>query len=199
RSDSESVSAGSLDAVDASVFRDFDYVALGHLHRPQSIGGGQIRYAGSPLKYSFSEVSHAKSVTIVDFGPKGQLEIKQCPLTPLRDLREIKGPLEELLRWGQASKEGQEDYFRIILTDEEELYDPLGQLRPVYPNLMSLEFENRRTRGARSEAAAAADLTSKGPLDLFAEFYALQNNEELSPEQVRVLQEIFAEAGGGKL
>lgn len=199
RSDSETTSVGGLDWVDASVFQGFDYVALGHLHRPQSIGGEQIRYAGSPLKYSFSEVRHVKSVTIVNLGAKGELEIKQRSITPLRDLREIKGPLAELLRLGKAAKDGQEDYFRIILTDEEELYDPLGQLRPVYPNLMSLEFENRRTQAAHYEIAPSGDLTKKGPIDLFAGFYELQNKEQLTAEQIKVLEEVFAEAGGEEL
>ncbi len=199
RSASEAISIGGLDSVDASVLGSFDYVALGHLHRPQSIGAEQIRYAGSPLKYSFSEVKHVKSVTIITCGAKGDLEIRQRPLTPRRDLREIRGPLAELLCLGKKAREGREDYFRIILTDEEELYDPLGQLRPVYPNLMSLEFENSRTQGAKDEIAPSGDLAAKSPVDLFAGFYELQNNAELSEEQIKILEEVFAEAGGEEL
>lgn len=196
RSDSETVAVGGLDSVDASILQDFDYVALGHLHRAQSIGGEQIRYAGSPLKYSFSEARHIKSVAVITLAAKGEVEIRQRPLTPLRDLREIRGPLAELLRLGQEAREGQDDYFRIILTDQEELYDPLGQLRPVYPNLMSLEFEHRKTQPAEYEIAPSGDLTDQGPIDLFAGFYELQNNEQLTEEQITVLEEVFAEAGG---
>lgn len=199
-SDSETISVGSLDEVDASLFADFDYVALGHLHRPQNIGGENIRYAGSPLKYSFSEVRHTKSVTILEFGPKGEIDITERALTPLRDLREIKGPLEELLKAGKEAAEGQNDYFRIILTDQEELYDPLGQLRTVYPNLMSIEFENRKhLTGEYTQITGGEEIGSKNPLDLFAHFYLMQNDQELTEEQTAILEEVFREAGGDEL
>ena len=200
RSDSETMMVGGLDSVDASVFRDFDYVALGHLHRPQRIGLDTVRYGGSPLKYSFSEARQDKSVTILDFGPKGELKLEQHPLRPLRDLREIKGPLEELLRLGKDDEEGSQDYLRITLTDEEEIYDALGQLRPVFPNLMALDFENTRSAaGARAQMAAAGDLVSKSPLELFATFYELQNGSSLSKEQITVMEEVMEEAGGVEL
>lgn len=200
RSDSETMMVGGLDSVDASVFRDFDYVALGHLHRPQRIGLDTVRYGGSPLKYSFSEARQDKSVTILDFGPKGELKLEQHPLRPLRDLREIKGPLEELLRLGKDDEEGSQDYLRITLTDEEEIYDALGQLRPVFPNLMALDFENTRSAaGARAQMAAAGDLVSKSPLELFATFYELQNGSGLSKEEIKVMEEVMEEAGGVEL
>lgn len=200
RSDSETMMVGGLDSVDASVFRDFDYVALGHLHRPQRIGLDTVRYGGSPLKYSFSEARQDKSVTILDFGPKGELKLEQHPLRPLRDLREIKGPLEELLRLGKDDEEGSQDYLRITLTDEEEIYDALGQLRPVFPNLMALDFENTRSAaGARAQMAAAGDLVSKSPLELFATFYELQNGSSLSKEEITVMEEVMEEAGGVEL
>ena len=200
RSDSETMMVGGLDSVDASVFRDFDYVALGHLHRPQRIGLDTVRYGGSPLKYSFSEARQDKSVTLLDFGPKGELKLEQHPLKPLRDLREIKGPLEELLRLGKDDEEGSQDYLRITLTDEEEIYDALGQLRPVFPNLMALDFENTRSAaGARAQMAAAGDLVSKSPLELFATFYELQNGSGLSKEEIKVMEEVMEEAGGVEL
>ena len=200
RSDSETMMVGGLDSVDASVFRDFDYVALGHLHRPQRIGLDTVRYGGSPLKYSFSEARQDKSVTLLDFGPKGELKLEQHPLRPLRDLREIKGPLEELLRLGKDDEEGSQDYLRITLTDEEEIYDALGQLRPVFPNLMALDFENTRSAaGARAQMAAAGDLVSKSPLELFATFYELQNGSGLSKEEIKVMEEVMEEAGGVEL
>jgi exonuclease SbcD len=199
-SDSEVTPVGGLDAVDASLFRSFDYVALGHLHRPQHIGSETIRYSGSPLKYSFSEARQPKSVTVIQVGAKGDLKLEQYSLKPLRDLREIKGPIAELVRLGREDKEGAEDYLHITLTDEEEIYDALGQLRPVFPNLMALDFENRRTGStAQAQIAAAEELERKSPLELFASFYELQNGRELSPEETSVMEEIFQEAGGAEL
>jgi len=199
-SDSETTMVGGLDSVDASLFGAFDYVALGHLHRPQRIGLDTIRYGGSPLKYSFSEARQDKSVTILDFGPKGDLKIEHHPLKPLRDLRELKGPLAELLRLGKEDEKGSQDYLRITLTDEDEIYDALGQLRPVFPNLMVLDFENSRTAaGAQAQVAAAGDLVSKSPLELFATFYELQNGSALNEEQIKVMEDVLEEAGGVEL
>lgn len=197
RSDSEYLSVGGLDNVEASIFDAFDYVALGHLHRPQKIGRDTVRYAGSPLKYSFSEAHHQKSVTLVELGRKGEHSVQQLPLTPRRDLRKIRGPLAELLRLGREEKEGAEDYIHATLTDEGELYDAIGQLRQVYRNLMALEFENSRTGKTISlRSVAGGDLAGKNPLDLFAAFYKLQNNSGLTAEQIRVLERVFEEAGG---
>ena len=119
RSDSETIAIGGLDNIDASVFKVFDYVALGHLHGPQSIGREMIRYAGSPLKYSFSEARQHKSVTVLELGQKSTLDIQAVPLTPLHDMREIKGPLKELVRVGASLPEVSQDYIRAILTDED--------------------------------------------------------------------------------
>lgn len=197
RSESESLSVGGLDSVDVSAFDPFDYVALGHLHRPQSIGRDSVRYGGSPIKYSFSEAHHQKSVTQLELGPKGELTISKHPLTPLHDLRIIKGPIEELLRTGREEAAGTEDYILAILTDEEEIYDAIGQLRQVYPNLMGLDFENSRTgQASYSQIAASEDVSGKNPMDLFAAFYELQNNNELTPEQTKVMEDIFEQAGG---
>ncbi|NLJ66176.1 MAG: exonuclease SbcCD subunit D [Clostridiales bacterium] len=196
-SDSEAISIGGLDHVDVSIFDDFDYVALGHLHRHQRMGRDCIRYSGSPLKYSFSETRHTKSVTLVEMGKKGEILIDQIPLTPLRDLREVRGPIKELIRIGKEDSEGSKDYIHAIITDEEEIYDALGQLRQVYPNLMALEFENSRTQQVYdSEALAASDVAEKDPLDLFSEFYQIQNNQELTEDEIRVMKEIFQQAGG---
>jgi exonuclease SbcD len=196
-SDSETVSIGGLDHVDASVFDDFDYVALGHLHRSQRIGRDCIRYAGSPLKYSFSEARYRKSVTLVEMGRKGEILIDQIPLTPLRDLREIRGPIRELIRIGNEDPKGSMDYIHAIITDEEEIYDALGQLKQVYPNLMALDLENSRTQQVYdSEALVASNVAEKDPLDLFSEFYQIQNNQELTEDEIRVMKEIFQQAGG---
>jgi exonuclease SbcD len=193
RTDSESIAVGGLDNVDAAAFGAFDYVALGHLHGPQRIGRDTVRYAGSPLKYSFSEAHQRKSVTVVELKEKGSVGYRLVPLAPLRDMRELKGPLAELLHAGEASQ----DYIHATLTDEEELYDAVGKLRQVYPNLMKLDFENSRTaRNADSRTAASGDVAQKSPMELFSEFYSSQNNTELTAEQHRAMEALFEQAGG---
>ncbi|MDD4801563.1 MAG: exonuclease SbcCD subunit D [Syntrophomonas sp.] len=199
RSDSETINIGGLDNIDASIFADFDYVALGHLHGPQSIGRQTVRYAGSPLKYSFSEVRQNKSVTILDLCAKGQLEIKTVSLPVLHDMREIKGPLQELIRAGNSLSEISRDYVHAILTDEDETYDAIGQLRQVYPNVMRIDFVNSRSRQEiDSELATSGDVARKNPLELFAEFYFKQNNLEMTDEQLHIMQGVLEEAGGIK-
>ncbi len=197
RSESETLSVGGLDNVDASAFDAFDYVALGHLHRSQKIGRDTIRYAGSPLKYSFSEVHHQKSAALIELGIKGEVSFRLFPLIPLHDMREIKGPIAELIRIGKEEQGSAEDYIHATLTDEEELYDAIGQLRQAYRNLMVLDFENSRTRQViQSQGAASLDIAEKCPIHLFSDFYKMQNNNELSAEQFKVLERFFAQAGG---
>ena len=196
RCESESLAVGGLDNVDASAFDAFDYVALGHLHGPQRIGRDTVRYAGSPLKYSFSEARQHKSVTVLALGAKGELTWRLLPLTPLHDMREIKGPIDRLLQTGAADPDGRSDYIHATLTDEEEIYDAVGKLRQVYPNLMRLDFENSRTAAEPSQPAAGGDVARKTPMELFAEFYQNQNQTELTPAQSRMMETVFAEAGG---
>lgn len=193
RSDSETISIGGLDSIDASVFAAFDYVALGHLHGLQSIGRDTIRYAGSPLKYSFSEVRHDKSVTMLEFIKKGTLNIETYPLTAMRDMREIKGPLAELIRTASLCQ----DYVRAIITDEEEVYDAIGQLRQVYPNVMRIDFEhNLAKQAADSKTAASGDIARKSPQELFEEFYSKQNEKDMTAEECRIMLEILEQVGG---
>ena len=178
--ESEEISVGGSDNVDASVFADFDYVALGHIHGPQNMGSNRIRYCGTPLKYSFSECCHHKSVTVVHLGKKGELELSLRPLTPRHDLRQIRGSFEEV-----SGKDGfgpADDYLHIVLTDEEDVPEAMGKLRLVYPNAMKLSYDNTRTR--RSQVIGGAeDVQRKSPLELFGELYELQNNQPMSPEQ----------------
>ena len=197
RCDSETIAIGGLDNIDASVFVGFDYVALGHLHGPQSIGREMIRYAGSPLKYSFSEARQHKSVTILELVQKGTLDIQTISLTALHNMREIKGPLEELVRVGASLPEISQDYIRAILTDEDEVYDAIGRLRQVYPNMMRIDFENSRNRqDLNSKSAASGDVARKSPLELFEEFYAKQNNLEMTEDQHHIMQEVLEQIGG---
>ncbi len=197
RSDSESLAIGGLDNVDTSAFDGFDYVALGHLHGPQRIGRDSIRYAGSPLKYSFSESRQHKSVTLLELGEKGQVDTRLIPLVPLRDMREVKGPIAALLRAGAEEQPISQDYIHATLTDEEEIYDAIGKLRQVYPNLMKLDMENSRSvQKEDSKTAASGDVARKKPMELFSEFYSNQNNTELSDGQRALMEEIFTQAGG---
>ena len=196
RTDSESISVGGVDQVDASAFDGFDYVALGHLHRPQAVGRPGIRYAGSPLKYSFSEAGHAKSVTVVDLEEKGYVKIKECPLSPLHDLRQIKGPISQLTDPAIASQGDCSDYIRAILTDQGEVADAIGKLRAVYPNLMRLEFERQLLPETESRTAASGNISQKGILDLFAEFYEDQHGTVLSEQQKEKLHSVLHVAGG---
>ena len=180
--ESEEISVGGSDNVDASVFADFDYVALGHIHGPQNIGSNQIRYCGTPLKYSFSEEHHHKSVTVVELGPKGQLELKLRPLTPKHDLRSIRGTFAELTDKAFYGNTVTDDYLQIILTDEEDIPEAIGKLRVIYPNLMKLVYDNTRTRTTRN-IDGAVDVKRKSPLQLFEELYESQNNQPMSEEQ----------------
>lgn len=197
QSDSEVFSIGGLDNIDSAVFEDFDYVALGHLHGPQRIGRDTIRYAGSPLKYSFSEARHHKSVVMIGLAEKGNVQYDLIPLKPLRDLREIQGPIEELLCVGREDAAFSQDYIHATLTDEDEIYDAIGQIRKVYPNLMALDFDNKRSRQASDDQDAfAREAAKKSTMELFADFYKLQNHVELSAEQITIMKDIFEKAGG---
>ena len=193
RCDSEEVSVGGLDQVSAALFRDFDYTALGHIHGPQNAGGERIRYCGSPLKYSFSEAGHVKSVTIVDLEEKGNVRVRTRPLIPLHDMREIRGSYEEVVSRDFYRGTAVDDYLHITLTDEEDILDAMGKLRAIYPNIMRLDYDNRRTRegGQLPEKVQRA----KSPLELLEELYALQNNQPMSGEQrelsARLIEELW--------
>ena len=164
RSDSELV-LGGIDNVDASVFEDFDYVALGHIHRPQRIGAEHIRYAGSPLKYSFSEIRYPKSAALVTITEKHHVQTKLIPLEPMRDMREVKGPLESLISCAPHNHEAQ-DYIHAILTDEHPPIDALSRLRSAYPNLMGIDFITPKHSG-RSVDPEAMDIRAIDPFALF--------------------------------
>lgn len=194
RCDSEEISVGGADNVDLSVFDAFDYVALGHIHGAQNISP-RVRYCGTPLKYSFSEAKQQKSVTVAELKEKGTLEIRTVPLTPERDMHEIRGTYEEI-----ASKNFYEnttycsDYMHVTLTDETDVPDAMAKLRVIYRNLMTLSYDNTRTR-ARTELGAAAETERKTPLDLFAEFYEKQNGAPMDEEQRAFVRELIEKEG----
>ena len=182
RSESEEISVGGLDNVDATVFEPFDYVALGHIHGPQNIGSERIRYCGTPLKYSFSEAEHKKSVTIVELGQKGDLSIRLRELNPMRDLIKIKGLFDEVTDKSFYKDLDTESYVQITLLDEDDIPNAFGKLATIYPNLMLMRYENRRTMDG-------ADILSDGneinmaPDVLFSQFYETMNNQPMTKEQ----------------
>lgn len=190
RSMSENVSVGGVDNIDVSLFNDFDYVALGHLHNPQSVGRDTVRYCGSPLKYSFSECRYNKSVTVVDICEKNKADIKLLPLTPRHDMRQIKGKLKDLISPDIYSLEDTEDYLQVTLTDEEDILDPMAKLRQVYPNIMRLDIENSRT-AEQKEITMAEEISQKTNTQLFCEFYNLQNNIPPDENKMNIITEIF--------
>lgn len=230
RSDSEEISVGGTDNVSADIFNDFDYVALGHLHRPQNVGSPRIRYCGTPLKYSFSEADDCKSVTVVCLGDRkggetagecaeiqsgqertnqeksGQAETRQeksgqgrcalsvqtIPLHPLRDMRQIRGSYNDLMLRSSYSGTDCDDYMHITLTDEQDIPDAVNKLRIIYPNLMKMDYDNTRTR-TDSEAVfqAAEESGRKSPMELFGDFYRLQNGQPMNEEQKAYLQKMI--------
>lgn len=183
RCDSEECSVGGSDNVDVSVFDSFDYVALGHLHGPQSVGRAEVRYCGTPLKYSFSEAKHEKSVTVVEMEAKGTIHIRTVPLTPMRDLVELRGSYDQLSLREFYQKGGyQQDYVHITLTDEEDIPDGLGKLRIIYPYLMKLDYDNQRTR-SQQQVKGTENVERKSPLELLEEFYQVQNGQPMGEQQ----------------
>lgn len=195
RSDSE-LFVGGIDNVEASAFDAFDYVALGHIHRAQRIGRDEVRYAGSPLKYSFSEARFGKSVTIVTLAEKGSVSFDEVPLRPLRDLREIKGPLDELISPDVAGSQAKNDYLHVILTDEQPAIDALARIRRTYPNAMALDYDNRRTQAALSAKEGADETEQLDPVALFERFYLRQNGTELTDEQREIVRAALERAMG---
>lgn len=192
-SDSEDHFLGGLDVVNPRVFEGFDYVALGHLHRPQEIPGYSfIRYCGSPLKYSFSESGHQKSMTVLDlFEEKGKIEIQSLPLIPLRDMKVIRGYLDKIVRSDYDVMLNREDYYRIILEDEEHLISPFRRLREVYPNMMLLEYEAGKSR--ETEKLELRDFKKTGPYELFEDFFRNRSGREMKAEQKNYLRNLIEE------
>lgn len=183
RSGSEELSVGGTDNVDSGVFAPFDYVALGHLHGAQHIGRETIRYAGSPLKYSFSEARQHKSVTVVTLGEKGDVQVRTVALTPLRELREIRGSYDELTaRSFYEHTTYRSDYLHLILTDEQDVFDAMSRLRTIYPYLMTLDYGNARTRAAGG-MSVPAETERRTPLELFEALYTRQNHQPMSEVQ----------------
>ena len=192
RCDSEEMSVGGLDDVDAAIFDGFDYVALGHLHGPQKIGKETVRYSGTPLKYSFSEANQKKAAVIVDVEEKGKINIQQIPFLPKHDMREIRGTYMEVTALDFYKDMKTDDYLHITLTDEEDIPDAIGKLRTIYPNIMKLSYDNLRTR-APVTVRGTAEVEEKSPMELLKEFYELQNNQPMTDEQEEIARGMMEE------
>lgn len=197
RTDSETQSVGGVDMVDYRVFEDFDYVALGHLHGAQHVGREEVRYAGSPVKYSFSEARQEKSATLITLGKKQDITIQKLTFTPVHDMREIKGTLAQLTSPEILAESDCNDYLHITLTDEEEIYDVFGKLRAVYPNVMALDFDNKRTRAAGAQGLTGAVMKEKSTMELFREFFEKQTGSGLSPMQEQIMTDILEKTTEG--
>lgn len=191
RSDSEILYLGGTENVDSSNFDKFDYVALGHIHRPQKIGKDTIRYSGTMLKYSFSEINHNKSLVIIDINEKNNLNFKLKELKPLRDMREIKGPIEELVKYENYEGTNTDDYIRAIITNEEPVYEPMEQIRKIYPNTLTLEILNSKSFVEGKDLEKIEKLKEKSEIELFDNFYEFQNNIKLNDEQIEILNNII--------
>lgn len=198
RSESEEISVGGADNVDVTVFDGFDYVALGHIHGPQSIGREAVRYCGTPLKYSFSEADHTKSITVVTLEEKGSVTIDTLPLIQMRDLREIHGSFDALTSGEGCRDAAAGDYLHITLTDEDDIPEALSRLRAIYPNLMKLDYDNTRTRSAGALTLSASPET-RSPIELFSDFYKMQNGRELDMADREYLSELIEKIWRGKV
>jgi len=188
--ESEEINVGGLDQISTKVFDDFDYVALGHIHSPQAAGRDTVRYCGTPLKYSFSEAGQTKSVTVAELFEKGRIKIRTIPLSPLREMRKIRGTYMELMSPAFYQKGNREDYVHVTLTDEEDIPDGLQKLRVVYPNLMQLVYDNLRTQ-KEQELYVEDEPEQKSEKELFEDFYQKQNNQEMAEEQRKYVEELL--------
>ena len=188
--ESETINVGGLDNVDASNFSEFDYVALGHIHGPQKIGEEKIRYSGTMLKYSFSEVNHHKSVVIIEI-KNGKIDFKLEPLIPLRDMRKIQGPIEELVKKENYEGTNQQDYIKAVITNEEAIYDAIGQIRKIYPNTLSLDILNSKSYNSDMDIENFEKIKEKSEFELFNDFYEFQNSVRLDEEQSEIIKKVI--------
>lgn len=190
--DSEEIYVGGLENIDASIYEKFDYAALGHIHRPQNIAGERIRYCGTPLKYSFSEANDQKSVTVIDMKEKGNVSVDTVPLTPLHDLREIRGTYMELTSTKSYTEENRHDYIKAVLTDETEINMAMDRLRAVYPNIMQLSYDNTATR-TQTETGISAAPEMRSPVELACDFYRLRSGTDMTEEKKTIIQRMIDE------
>ncbi|NCB66457.1 MAG: exonuclease SbcCD subunit D [Bacilli bacterium] len=197
-SESEELYVGGSENIDGTLFEAFDYVALGHIHRPQYVVRETLRYCGTPLKYSFSEANHSKSITVVELGNKNDVKVSEIPLLPNRELREIRGSYAEITQRKNYIETNTDDYVHITLTDEEDEPEALMKLRTIYPHLMRLDYDNKRTQ-TTATIEGAVSLDKKLPMELFEELYELQNGQPMNQTQEEYVGSLFAEIWEGSV
>ena len=195
-SGSEEFTVGDIGNVDAAVFDGFDYVALGHVHGAQNVAGERVRYSGTPLVYSLSEAGGQKSVTVVELKEKGNLQLREIPLKPMRGVVEIRGTYEQLTKRSYYENTTlPNDLVHVVLTDEEEVPDALGKLRIIYPFVMSLRYDNTRTR-EQAKLQLDDGVTARTPYELFSALYTAQNNADMSEEQSEFIKNLIEKVWG---
>jgi len=189
---SEEISVGGSENVDRSLFNAFDYVALGHIHRPQNMGRETMRYCGTPLKYSFSEINQQKSITVVEMGAKNEITISELPLIPDHEMREVRGTYDEIMnRNFYREIDTEKEYVHIVLTDEHDEPDALAKLRNVYKNIISFKYDNKRTQTSTS-FDGVSNLDKKSPVELFSELFTVQNGQPMNEQQDKYVRDLFA-------
>ena len=192
--DSELLSVGGIDNVDISVLKEFDYAALGHLHGAQKAGSENVRYCGTLLKYSVSEAGQEKTLHLVTLGAKGDpVNVEKLPLHPLRDVRRVRGELEEII--SAADPEHRDDYVSVTLTDEIDPYKPKEQLQKVYSHILEVRMDNERTR--KKLEFDEGEIRMEDPLDVFSDFYREMQGREMSEEETEILRFVFDKVKGG--
>ena len=192
QSELEEKNVGGLDNISAEIFCDFDYVALGHIHKAYSIGKKKrIRYCGSPLKYSLSEINSEKSVTIVEINSKDDFKTEIVSLVPLRDMQVIKGTFEEITKNSFYCDINTKNYISMTLTDENEVPNALQKLRDIYENILKLDYDNKRTQ--KYNKIDFEKIKKRDPFEVFSEFYELQNNQKMTAEQEEIMKNLIGE------
>lgn len=185
------LSIGGSDHINASHFDIFDYTALGHLHGPQKIGSDAKRYAGSLIKYSFSEVNQKKGITVIDIAEKNNIKVQVLPIKLKRNFRIITGELETLIEQASQDKDSRDDYIKAVLTDTGQLLDPMAKLRSVYPNAMELVRKDR-IRKQDSATNSAANTREKSKLSLFENFYEEMTGEKCADSGIKIMTELIS-------
>lgn len=188
------LSIGGQEVMDSSILKDFDYVALGHLHAPQKVIYDHIRYSGSIVKYSFSEMKQKKSVTIIDIKEKGNIEFYQIDLKLKYDMKEIEGYIETLTSREFYKDKNLLDYYRVILHDSIGISDPISKLRKVYKNVMEVKFKDAQEELEREYKITNSDISLQSPYELFQKFYMFVSNKELNDEQMKIIKDVLKDS-----
>lgn len=186
------LNVGLVEKIGTECFKDFEYVALGHIHSAQKVGREEIRYSGSPLKYSLSEVNNNKSVPIINIGAKGNVEIELIKLKPLRDIRHLKGKMEQLLN--KENIKSPNDFIYVTLTDEDPINDAMGIFQQYYPNTVKIDYDNAHTR-AIEQMDISRIAQDKSFSELISDFYRLMYGCDMSDEEMKIMNEVAREAG----